>query len=208
MASDRRTTYTRRVIREAFLELIQCKPIQKIAVSDVCRRADISRPTFYLHYANLQDLLDDIGQSLIAQARLDEMTSLRPADGDAIHRAILHLLQIVLDNLEIYRICILEGGLQNQITHNITDALQQTIIANWVQEGRLDPQLDRQYLSDYIQASFHALVRCWLRKPQPREDTDDLAWMIERFLCNGLSGFLQLPAHATPDVHTTATEKH
>ena len=173
----------------------------------MCRRADISRPTFYLHYANLQDLLDDIGQSLIAQARLDEMTSLRPADGDAIHRAILHLLQIILDNLEIYRICSLEGGLQNQITQNITAALQQTIIANWVQEGMLDPQLDRQYLSDYIQASFHALVRCWLCKPQPREDADALAWMIERFLCQGLSGFLQTPVHSKPVADTDSTEK-
>lgn len=59
-SSDRRTQYTRRTIREAFIELLKSKPYSKITVTELCRLADINRGTFYLHYYDVEDVLDDI----------------------------------------------------------------------------------------------------------------------------------------------------
>lgn len=57
---DRRTRYTQRVIRESLLSLMQQKPFTKITVTEVCRVSEINRGTFYLHYYDLDDVLDDI----------------------------------------------------------------------------------------------------------------------------------------------------
>lgn len=70
MKTDRRTKYTKMVIREALLSLLHNRPIEKITVSDLCARAEISRPTFYLHYADLYALLDEIGEDMITSAKL------------------------------------------------------------------------------------------------------------------------------------------
>lgn len=59
-AEDRRTKYTRRVIKETFMELLKSKPYAKISVTELCRLADINRGTFYLHYYDVEDVLDDI----------------------------------------------------------------------------------------------------------------------------------------------------
>ena len=57
---DRRTKYTRSVIREALMGLLRTKPYSKITVTELCRLADINRGTFYIHYFDVDDVLDDI----------------------------------------------------------------------------------------------------------------------------------------------------
>lgn len=58
--TDRRTLYTRAVIKDALLELIREKTYDRVNVTEVCRKAEISRATFYLHYDSLDEVLDSI----------------------------------------------------------------------------------------------------------------------------------------------------
>ena len=53
---DRRTQYSKRVIREALFELMQEKPLNKITVKELCERADVNRSTFYAYYTDIYDL--------------------------------------------------------------------------------------------------------------------------------------------------------
>ena len=64
MATDRRTKYTKTVIRQALFDLLQEKPINKITVTDVCKLADINRSTFYSHYEDVYALLASIQNEL------------------------------------------------------------------------------------------------------------------------------------------------
>lgn len=57
---DRRIRYTRRVIRQSFLELLTSKPLGKITVKEICDKADINRATFYAHYSDVYELLGKI----------------------------------------------------------------------------------------------------------------------------------------------------
>ncbi|EEW53266.1 TetR/AcrR family transcriptional regulator [Limosilactobacillus antri] len=56
--TDRRTQYTINIVKEAFLELINDHPYSQITVTQVCRQAEITRSTFYLHFNNLTDVLN------------------------------------------------------------------------------------------------------------------------------------------------------
>lgn len=62
---DRRTEYTKNVIKTAFLDLMQEKSFTEISVSELCRVADINRSTFYLHYHRLDDVLDMVIEEII-----------------------------------------------------------------------------------------------------------------------------------------------
>lgn len=57
---DRRTRYTRQVIRETLLSLMKEKSFCRVTVTELCKRAELNRGTFYLHYLDLDDVLDDI----------------------------------------------------------------------------------------------------------------------------------------------------
>ena len=55
---DRRNTYTRQAIKDAVFELLRTKPIERISVTEVCKLAEINRSTFYLHYYDCMDVLE------------------------------------------------------------------------------------------------------------------------------------------------------
>ena len=57
---DRRTRYTKQSIKDTFLDLLKQKHFTKITVTELCRVSEINRGTFYLHYYDIYDVLDDI----------------------------------------------------------------------------------------------------------------------------------------------------
>lgn len=57
---DRRTLYTINIIKDSFLDLINQKTYTQINVAELCRQADITRSTFYLHFDNLTDVLNNV----------------------------------------------------------------------------------------------------------------------------------------------------
>ena len=65
--ADRRTAYTKRVVREALFELLDEKgSFSAVSVTDLCQRADVNRSTFYLHYEDKFALLREIVSEALA----------------------------------------------------------------------------------------------------------------------------------------------
>lgn len=64
--NNRRTIMTKKLLKTALIELMQDKPINKITIKDICEQADLSRSTFYLHYTDQYDLLNDLESEAIS----------------------------------------------------------------------------------------------------------------------------------------------
>lgn len=65
--TDRRIIRTKRMIRDALSELIEEKGFDGITVTDLTRKADINRGTFYLHYRDKYDLLEQSENEIIKE---------------------------------------------------------------------------------------------------------------------------------------------
>ena len=63
---NRKSRYTKMVIRESLMELMKGKSILSVSVKDICDLADISRSTFYDHYKDQYDLLKQIEDETLA----------------------------------------------------------------------------------------------------------------------------------------------
>ena len=57
---NRNALRSQRLLQQAFSELLAEKPFDKITVTDITQRADLSRGTFYAHYDNTSDLLKSL----------------------------------------------------------------------------------------------------------------------------------------------------
>ena len=60
---------TRECMTTALLKLMKEKPFEKITVSDIVKRAGVSRTAFYRNYSVKEDILGDIRQKLLDTAR-------------------------------------------------------------------------------------------------------------------------------------------
>lgn len=76
---DRRQIRTKKLIREALLELIIEKGLGEITVSDLAERAEINRGTFYLHYHDVADLVDHL-KSEIFEGLIPIVSNINPLE--------------------------------------------------------------------------------------------------------------------------------
>ncbi|MCM1166391.1 MAG: TetR/AcrR family transcriptional regulator [Lachnospiraceae bacterium] len=67
MQSDLRVVKTRRIIRNALFELMGEKPLAKIAISEICARAEINRKTFYRHYREVGDVITELENEILGE---------------------------------------------------------------------------------------------------------------------------------------------
>lgn len=92
-----RNTRTHARIKRAFTELIGERGLDALTVSDLTRRAGINRGTFYLHFIDKYDLLEQLEGDFMA--RLEEIL-LRPRDGGAAGLPEMFPRAAILESLE------------------------------------------------------------------------------------------------------------
>ena len=68
-AEYRSAVRSRKLINEALADLLTEKPLDKITVTDVVKRADINRGTFYAHYRDIPDVVDHLIQQTFSAIR-------------------------------------------------------------------------------------------------------------------------------------------
>ncbi len=59
-SEDRRVKITKKILKEALVEIMRTVPIHNISIKKICETADVNRSTFYHHYQSVVELYDDI----------------------------------------------------------------------------------------------------------------------------------------------------
>lgn len=62
---DKRIIKTKRSLKSALIEMLAKKDFEHISITELCRKAEISRITFYSHYNDKYGLLDDIFNDML-----------------------------------------------------------------------------------------------------------------------------------------------
>lgn len=65
MKQDRRVLRTKLAIRQAFIELLDQLDVSQITITDICNVANINRKTFYNHYLNIYELIEEIEGAMV-----------------------------------------------------------------------------------------------------------------------------------------------
>lgn len=126
---DARVRYTRKILKDSFLKLLKDKPVNKITVKSVCELAEINRATFYSHYSDCFDLLENIEQELLQQFQ----KSLKLMDSFDSVFLIEAIYKMVEQNQEACEVLIFRGASTSVLTRMIDLAKEQTII-HWKKE--------------------------------------------------------------------------
>lgn len=120
---DRRTQYSKRMIREALYRLMQEKPLNKITVSEICAEADVNRSTFYAYYTDIYDLHTGIIKKFYSLQRefMNRVLSYLEPNGNITTLSVaqfreiaLFYLQTVKTNKDLYKF-IFNGNSVSQI---------------------------------------------------------------------------------------------
>lgn len=171
---DRRVAMTRRIIKEAFTEILQEKDIYHVSIRELCERADVNRTTFYKYYGNQFDLLADMENDLLEffSRTITEHTT----DPEKIIETACAYLEC---HLEFSRL----------ILNNSVDPLfpQKLFSLEIVREAALikfPGQADEsayEYFYNYITYGAYRMICIWLNK-EIRESPRQIARLLARFI--------------------------
>jgi AcrR family transcriptional regulator len=128
---DRRKERTQRLLRDALMELIVEKGYDAITILDITERANVARPTFYLHYDDKEDLLfqmmtevyDDLSNSV------DKQTTVHGLLPDGTPAEVI-VFQHVKENVNFYRVMVLQPGVAsfvNRARHYLADMFERHV---------------------------------------------------------------------------------
>ncbi len=174
MKTDARVRYTRMVIRNSFLELLQEKPVSRITVTEICQRSHINRTTFYKHYKDPLDLMEKLEEELLQNIR-SLIAQKSYMDITAVFRDVLSALK---ENSGRYRALVSAYG-DNSLSRRIFTLCHDTIFPLICSKY---PHLDstqQNLLYCYITQGFSGTVSYWIENGM-EEPVEKLAEFASR----------------------------
>lgn len=63
--SDKRVIRTKKAIKAALFKLLETKDLSVVTITELTQKANVNRRTFYTHYRNITDILNEIEEDLV-----------------------------------------------------------------------------------------------------------------------------------------------
>ena len=149
---QKRKTNTKENIKKAFIKLIKDKGFDSLTVSDLAREANINRGTFYLHYLDKYDLLDQLEKDVIEDLEEILLTNseLEKTD-DPIelipYEKILEALYYIKEDYHFIEALAGDGGDPNFI-QNIENVISEMI------QSKIEETDNQLRSEDYLPADY------------------------------------------------------
>lgn len=188
---DRRVKYTKMVLRESLLELLRDQQINQITVKDICERADINRGTFYFHYSDAYDLMEQIEGELIDTI----VKTLNRHDGqyDKTYGVIMEILDCLAANKELCRILVSGGQGYTTFMQKIMQLAHDQFNLIWEKRFENKKLSGIAYLNTFMVSGSIGVIRQWIEEGMevPRKE---IAEVIERMIHYGINAYTKTDA--------------
>lgn len=181
---DRRKKYTRMILKDSLMKLLNEKPITSITVKEICERADINRSTFYAHYSDQFDLLDKMEDEIIEDMKGYLSQYDFEKEKDAL-QLIEKLLEYFASKHEVCK-TLLNEKIDTTFQKKVMDTANHFFKQKWAGVNRFDQDISEHLSTFVISGSIH-VVKNWLlggMNKSPRE----MAEIINNLINKGLWG--------------------
>lgn len=180
---DLRVMKSQRAIRRAFWKLMEEGGFHNVTVARIINLAEMNRSTFYAHYSDKYDLLDNMENELLSGVM--RITLEAPAAGganvtvdqDAFIPYIMLMLEYFKENGTHFILLSGEDG-----DPAFRSKLNQTIETIWKEHGLVDRMIvPEHYLVTGVSGMMTNLIAEWADSGF-KEDVSDFAMIVERFI--------------------------
>ena len=167
-----------RMMKDAFVQLLAEKPYEGISVSDVTRKADLNRGTFYAHFDNIDDLCQSVMSDITTKASdlLDQTL-----DGDFLKDPLPVLEQIgdyLNNDRALYHKLVTSTSVEMFI-NSLTKMFRERVRERLAAEKPSGEAKFNMLASEYLASGILGTYRAWLVGEYGEAGIDD----VNRGLC-------------------------
>ena len=151
---NQRVKLSKIMLKNALVELLETKPINKITVYELCRSAEINRSTFYKYYGEPQDVLNEIVNELL------EKTAIIVKNENTEFSRLKTILTFLSDNRETIIRIIANVSEQKLIDHIYGVPTLHENLYGLLRNS--EASIEKEYVKVFYHYGSFAIIRAWL----------------------------------------------
>lgn len=178
MALDARTRYTKMMIRNSFISLLEEKPFHEIKMKEVCERAGINRSTFYKYYSDIFDWKEQIEKECLERAK----EIINQIDTTDLRTILIHILSEIQKDIDLYRVLFSKHNDLHFLEHFLAMSLEKT--ESVLKEQVLNvSDIHGRWSSHYSGYGCMGVIQCWIGdglRESPEEVSDFIVKLLTK----------------------------
>jgi len=148
MKEDARITQSKSLLLDAFLLFLEHKSFDEISISELCRKAGISRQTFYSNYKNKEDVLLEHLDNILNEFYSRNLSKLE-------YDEVFHILSVIFTKYHHFLQNLFRANLDYQIMFRFERLVQQM-------NSEFQDHSHIEYFNCFFAGGIHLVLRKWL----------------------------------------------
>ena len=172
---DVRVLKTRQKLQRSLLALLKDSRIEDISITEVCSEAGLNRNTFYAHYTDLYQLLDEV-KSTYLEYFISEISEYRRT-GAGTQKMITYFLKLIDASRDFFSVLFSDNSgpvfLRSLVSMCLEDAV-----------SHVRPELESMSVSDYsafVIGGVSNMIHEWFKDDNPIS-AEDMGARINYFV--------------------------
>lgn len=164
---DLRIIRSKKMIKEAFINLVEEKGYENITIKDISDKAMINRKTFYSHYESVNALFLDILKEhvdvLVENFRYDYVAEEGQSNIEAVTKEMRMIIKHISINKRSIKI-LLNDSSSYQLTKQLEHLMQERLISKiaMINKNRKASKIPVELLTATITSVFIVVIKWWL----------------------------------------------
>ena len=159
-----RTTYTRTIIKDTLLEMLNTQSFRRLRVAALCQRAEITRATFYLYFQSLHAVVDELTEDVLSlvQTHASEEASpalleAQPATLQQLRASLKHLCPLCRMGPEVdkYLPLFRDASLAPHVLQTLCRSTQEKLTPLYMEYGKMSEAEAKLLLLYDIYGTFY-----------------------------------------------------
>ncbi len=170
---DRRVRKTRKLLRQSLFQLMEHKWVQDITVREITELSDLNRGTFYIHYKDVFDMMEQIEQELVEDFnRVFENFTPNIEHNDPLP-LFIELFRYLQENADVGRVLLGPHG-DMAFINRLKTFVRERCLTAWKQLFSPAGERNFDYFYAFIASGFVGLIDLWYQRDMP-EDPETMA---------------------------------
>ncbi|MCF0216787.1 MAG: TetR/AcrR family transcriptional regulator [Fibrobacteraceae bacterium] len=167
---SRRVIITKRMLKEAVVELLNEGEAKQLSVRSICLRAGVNRSTFYAHYPDQDTLLTEMTQETIQAAQAFASTWFGK---ESYRNNLVNMLEYYKAHASFF-LSLLRTDFTIPFIQCIESSIWEQYCQKKIARGLTPTENDRYGIAFTTAGSVNVIAR-WLTKESPKESTEEIA---------------------------------
>lgn len=182
--TDRRIKKTRKQLLTGLTKLMGEKSVKDITVRELSDLVDINRSTFYLHYKDIFDMVEQIENEMFE--RFNEVFlkhQSKKLNGKPLPM-LIDVFHFVAENSEMALVLLSKNG-DNAFTARLKSIVKNKCLNDWMELFNTGKTEYYEMFYSYIVSGCIGLIQYWLENGM-KESSNQMATVAQEMILNGI----------------------